>query len=325
MTKQAWVSGGATAPDPSARQSTVALSNGHVLGVAEYGPVDGFPIVGIHGTPGSRYGGPPPDKPDLYDRLGIRSICFDRPGYGLSTRRPGRAVVDAATDVEAIADSLGIDRFAVTGGSGGGPHCLAVAAQLPHRVTRVACVVGVAPLGDPGLPRDVWREGMTQGNLDEFDWSFEGEEALRPQLERLAPEDLSRVVTDPTNPLGDTYEMADGDLAIMARPEYAVRLRRLIEEAYRQGIDGWLDDDLAFIKDWGFDLSTLSVPAMVWYGTEDTLVPPSHGKWLAGNVPGALVVTMSGGHLELVNRAEELVVWLSGGEPPADAVSGADT
>ncbi len=325
MSDQPWVSGGAATPDASARQTTVTLPGGHLLGVAEYGPDDGFPIVGIHGTPGSRYGGPPPDKPDLYDRLGIRSICFDRPGYGLSTRRPGRAVVDAATDVAAIADSLGIDRFAVTGGSGGGPHCLAVAARLPDRVTRVACVVGVAPLGQRGLPMQEWRKGMTQGNLDEFDWSLEGEEVLRPQLERLAPEDLDRVVTDPANPLGDTYEMSDGDHAIMARPEYAVRLRRLIEEAYRQGIDGWLDDDLAFVKDWGFDLSTLSVPAMVWYGTEDTLVPPSHGRWLARNVPGALVVAMSGGHLELVNRAEELVVWLSGGSEPADAVPGAET
>lgn len=322
MDHQPWVSGGASLPDPNARQRTIETADGFTLGIAEYGPADGFPVVSIHGTPGSRYGGPPPDKPDLYDRLGIRSICFDRPGYGLSTRRPGRAVVDAATDVAAIVDALDVDRFAVTGGSGGGPHCLAVATQLSDRVTRVACVVGVAPLGQSGLAMPEWRDGMTQGNLDEFDWSLQGEDVLRPQLERLAPEDLERVVTDPSNPLGDTYEMSEGDLAIMARPDYAVRLRRLIEEAYRQGIDGWLDDDLAFVKDWGFDLSTLNVPAMIWYGTEDTLVPPAHGRWLAANVPGAAVVALSGGHLELVNRAEDLVTWLAGGEPPADTVSG---
>jgi pimeloyl-ACP methyl ester carboxylesterase len=132
-------------------------------------------------------------------------------------------------------------------------------------------------------------------------------------------------MVDPSNPLAETYELSEGDREIMARPEYAVRMQRLMQEAYRQGIDGWLDDDLVFVKDWGFDLSTLSVPAMVWYGTEDTLVPPAHGQWLARNVPGALVVTMSGGHLELVNRAEELVAWLIGGSAPADATLGASS
>jgi pimeloyl-ACP methyl ester carboxylesterase len=323
MSRQPWVSGGASTPDPNARERTVTTPDGHTLGVAEYGPADGLPIIGIHGTPGSRYGGPPPDKPDLYERLGVRSIGFDRPGYGLSTRRAGRSVSDAAADVTAIADALGLEQFAVTGGSGGGPHCLAVAAQLPTRVTRVACVVGVAPLGAAGLPQDEWLDGMTQGNVDEFTWSMAGEAVLRPHLERLAAEDLERVLTDPSNPLGETYELSDGDREIMARPEYAQRMQRLIQEAYRTGVDGWLDDDLVFVKEWGFDLSSLQVPAMVWYGTDDTLVPPSHGRWLARNVPGALVVTMSGGHLELVNRAEELARWLTGGDAPDDAVEGA--
>lgn len=323
MSQQPWVSGGAIHPDPDARETTVTTAHGHVLGVAEYGPTDGHPIISIHGTPGSRYGGPPPDKPDLYHRLGVRVIGFDRPGYGLSTRRPGRAVADAADDVAAIADALGLTQFAVTGGSGGGPHCLAVASLLAERVTRVACVVGVAPLGGTGLPQDQWLAGMTQGNVDEFTWSMAGEAVLRPELERLAAGDLERVLADPTNPLGETYEMSEADREIMARPQYALRMQRLIQEAYRAGIDGWLDDDLVFVKDWGFDVSSLSVPAMVWYGTDDTLVPPAHGVWLASHVPGALVVTMAGGHLELVNRAEELLTWLMGGDAPADAVPAA--
>ncbi len=325
MGQQPWASGGAPVPDPNARQTTVTTPDGHVLGVAEYGPTDGLPIISIHGTPGSRYGGPPPDKPDLYERLGVRAIGFDRPGYGLSTRRPGRSVADAAADVSTVADALGLERFAVTGGSGGGPHCLAVASLLPDRVARVGCVVGVAPLGGTGLSQAAWLAGMTQGNVDEFTWSMAGEDTLRPQLQRLAAADLERVMVDPSNPLAETYELSEGDREIMARPEYAVRMQRLMQEAYRQGIDGWLDDDLVFVKDWEFDLSTLSVPAMVWYGTDDTLVPPAHGQWLARHVPGALVVTMSGGHLELVNRAEELVVWLIGGSAPADATLGASS
>ncbi len=300
-------------------------ADGFTLGVAEYGPTDGFPVVSIHGTPGSRYGGPPPGKPDLYERLGVRAITFDRPGYGLSSRRPGRKVSDAAHDVAAIVDSFGIDQFAVTGGSGGGPHCLAVAAQLPDRVTRAACVVGVAPLGDAGLPQDAWVAGMTQGNVDEFTWALQGEALLRSKLEPLAARDLERVADDPTNPLGDEYELSSGDRTILQHPEYALRMQRLMEEAYRTGVDGWVDDDLVFVKDWGFELASLTTPAMVWYGTDDTLVPAAHGRWLSAHVPGALTVAMSGGHLELVNRAEDLMTWLVGGTPPADAVVGIDT
>ena len=320
MTDRPWVSGGAAEPDPSARQRTVATADGLQLGVAEYGPPDGTPIISIHGTPGSRYGGPPPDKPDLYERLGARVIGFDRPGYGISSRRRGRVVADAASDVKAIADALELEEFAVTGGSGGGPHCLAVATLLGPRVSRAACVVGVAPLGSPGLPEAEWIDGMTQGNVNEFTWAMQGEETLRPNLESQAGEDLARVAADPANPLGEEYEMSDGDREIMARPEYAVRMQRLMQEACREGVDGWLDDDLVFVKPWGFDLGELTVPTMVWYGTDDTLVPPAHGRWLAENVPGAMVVTMDGGHLELVNRAEELVLWLVKGELPGDAV-----
>jgi pimeloyl-ACP methyl ester carboxylesterase len=319
MTDRPWVSGGATNPDPDARQTMVTTSDGRQLGVAEYGPEDGAPIISIHGTPGSRFGGPPPDQPDLYQRLGARVIGFDRPGYGLSSRRPGRVVADAADDVRAIADALGLDEFAVTGGSGGGPHCLAVATLLPDRVTRAACVVGVAPLGASGLTHEQWLDGMTQGNVDEFTWALGGEGVLRPNLQAQAAEDLARVATDPTNPLGDSYQVSDGDREIMARPEYALRMQRLMQEAYRTGVDGWLDDDLVFVHPWGFDVAALQLPVTVWYGTDDTLVPPAHGRWLAEHVPGAVVVAMDGGHLELVNRVEELLLWLIKGDVPAGA------
>jgi pimeloyl-ACP methyl ester carboxylesterase len=162
---------------------------------------------------------------------------------------------------------------------------------------------------------------MTQGNVDEFTWAMAGEEVLRANLQSEAAEDLARVAIDPAQPFGDTYELSDGDRAIISRPEYAVRTQRLMQEACRTGVDGWLDDDLVFVRPWGFDLNALSVPAMVWYGMDDTLVPAAHGRWLAENVPGASVVAMKGGHLELVNRIEELLRWLIDGSLPQDATS----
>src|SRR4051794_8100368 len=123
----------------------LALPDGRSLCFAEWGDPAGFPVLTLHGTPGSRLNRHP--DAEQYARAGARVITYDRPGYGGSTRRPGRSVVDCVEDVAALADHLGLDRFAVTGGSGGGPHALAVAARLGDRVVRCRCVVGVAPYG----------------------------------------------------------------------------------------------------------------------------------------------------------------------------------
>lgn len=323
MSTAPWITGGAASPDPAARESTVTTSDGRTLGVAEYGPPDGFPVFSLHGTPGCRYGPPPVDQPDLFDVLGARVIEYDRPGYGRSTRMPGRTVADAAADVAAIADHLDIGRFAVTGGSGGGPHCLAVAALLGDRTTRAACVVGVAPLGPGGLPKEEWLGGMTKGNVDEFEWALAGEETLRPQLERLASDEIRQAADDPANLLGPDYELSEGDRAVLADPRRHERILRGTQEAFRTGIDGWVDDNLLFTqRSWGFDVAAIRVPTLVWFGLADTLVPPAHGEWLARTVPGARVVRMAGGHMDLVHRMPELFGWLVGGETPVDATAG---
>ncbi len=114
--------------------------DGRHLSTQTYGDPDGKPVFLLHGTPGSRLG--PHPRGTVLHRLGVRLIAFDRPGYGDSDRFQGRRVADAATDVLAIADAFGLDKFAVVGRSGGGPHALACAALLPDRLTKVAVLVG---------------------------------------------------------------------------------------------------------------------------------------------------------------------------------------
>ena len=123
---------------------TIAVGDGRRLAFEVVGDPAGAPVFVIHGTPGRRLSGRHPDLSRV-SAAGLRLVTYDRPGYGRSTRQPGRRVVDCVSDVATIADVLDIERFAVSGGSGGGPHALAVAAGLPERVTRVACVVGGAP------------------------------------------------------------------------------------------------------------------------------------------------------------------------------------
>src|SRR5439155_10749166 len=134
-----------------------------------------------------------------------RVITYDRPGYGGSARHAGRRVVDCVGDVAAIADVLGIERFAITGGSGGGPHALAVAARLPEQVTRAACAVGVAPYEAQDIN---WFDGMDPLNVQEFGWALQGEEVLARELEREAAEVKQRVAADPSKLFGDDWELS---------------------------------------------------------------------------------------------------------------------
>ena len=166
-------------------------------------------------------------------------ITYDRPGYGGSDRFRGRLVVDSVADVAAIADSLGIERFGVTGGSWGGPHSLAVAARLPERVTRAACVVGVAPFDMPGFD---WFAGMDAVNIEEMRWALEGEDVLAREIERMATAWLKRLADDPSK--AGEVEFSEADRAVMANPERQEMVRRMLNEAFRQGVWGYVDGTL---------------------------------------------------------------------------------
>lgn len=277
----------------SERLIPVAVDGERVLGVAQWGDPDGFPVVSLHGTPGSRYGRPALE--DAVRELGIRVVTYDRPGYGVSTRHPGRRVVDCTADVAAIVDALGIGEFAVTGGSGGGPHALAVAARLGARVLRARCVVGVAPYGVEGLD---FFAGMDPMNVREFGWALEGEAVLRPELEREAAADLERLAADPSKLLSDDWHVDEADRAVMADERAQLVSGEMMREAYRSGVWGWFDDDVAFTLPWGFDVAEITVPVEVRYGLKDVLVPAAHGAWLAEHVPGAEVTVLpEAGHL----------------------------
>jgi pimeloyl-ACP methyl ester carboxylesterase len=301
------------------RLRTLETPDGRTLAYATWGDPDGFPILSLHGTPGCRLNRWPNEE--VYAQAGANWVTHDRAGYGRSDRHHARRVVDEVADVEALADELGLDRFGVTGGSGGGPHVLACAALLPDRVVRAVCTVGVAPLGDPGLTEDEWLAGMDPENVKEFRWAQAGEDVLVPELEALQKEAEERVAVDPSSLLDD-FDLSEADRAMLARPEAMQVTREATAEYAVNGVGGWADDDLAFLQPWGFDVASISVPVLIRYGLTDVLVPPAHGEWLAANVPGCIVeVETSAGHLG-ENPEEEIagnVRWLSEGIAPAGA------
>jgi pimeloyl-ACP methyl ester carboxylesterase len=300
---------------------TLQTNDGRTLAFAVWGDPSGFPIMSLHGTPGCRLQRWPHEE--LYQQLGVCFVTHDRAGYGRSTRRHGRSVADAVDDVIAIADELGFDRFGVTGGSGGGPHALACAALRPDRVVRATSSVGEAPCGDGGLEHDEWVEGMDPENVKEFGLALAGEQAaLTEYVEVQQAQVEARVAVDPSTVLDD-YDLSDSDRAQLARPEVMQILREATAEWAFNGVGGWVDDDLAFTRPWGFDVSNIAVPVLIIYGSADVLVPPGHGGWLAAHVPGCIVKIEEGGHLGVdpVTEITENARWLQDGLVPVGAPS----
>ena len=291
---------------------SITLPDGRVVAYLDGGDPAGYPVIGLHGTPGCRLNRLPDDS--VYARTGVRYITTDRAGYGQSSRHRGRSVADEAADVRALADALGINRFAVVGGSGGGPHALACAALLGDRVERVACQSGLAPIGAGGMARDEWLDGMSDEIAQELEWAEGGEAVLEVEL-RAAQELMEeRLVSDPSSIFG--AGLSAGDREVLARPEVIAAFTRIVAEQAAHGVGGSVDDTLAFHRPWGFDLGSIDVPVLLTYGWEDVSCPPGHGRWLARHLPTALVVEdETGGHLPQDLEAEiaTTFAWLRTG------------
>jgi pimeloyl-ACP methyl ester carboxylesterase len=248
--------------------------------------------------------GPFPRGRVLYE-LGVRLISFDRPGYGGSERKRGRRVADAAWDVEAIADELGLDQFAVVGRSGGGPHALACAALLPGRVTRAGVLVSLAPREAEGLD---WFAGMAESNIHEYTTAASEPEALIAELAQTA----ARIKADPTSHVSTLGpEMPEADRRVVADTGIRALLAKNFAEALRQSAAGWVDDALAFCAPWGFNLSDIRVPVLLWHGENDVFSPAAHARWLAGRIPGAeLWVRPNTAHFGALEVVPDMLSWL---------------
>jgi pimeloyl-ACP methyl ester carboxylesterase len=268
------------------------MPDGRGLEVVVSGPDQGTAVVFHHGTPGCAI----PFGPfvDEFAARGLRLVTYSRAGYGGSDRLAGRSVADIAADMRSVLDQLEIDRSYTMGWSGGGPHVLATAALLPERVIAAVSLAGVAPYEAPGLE---WMSGMGAENIAEFGAAVEGSEALEAFLSKEG-QWVRRVTADEViEGFGDL--VSDADKRVLTG-EFAEWTAAGLRDSQRNGIWGWFDDDLAFVKPWGFDIGAISRPVAVWQGDQDRMVPVNHGPWLAAHVGSAHPRLRPGeGHLSL--------------------------
>jgi pimeloyl-ACP methyl ester carboxylesterase len=282
----------------------IKCSDGRVLRVEEAGDPHGKPVLMHHGTPGAGvlYA---PHVSDAANR-GIRLIGYDRPGYGGSTPDPGRTVADCAADVREIAGVLGIDRLAVWGISGGGPHALACAALLPDLVVAVGSLAAIAPYGATGLD---YFTGMGQENVDDIKLMLADEPAARAKgfddRERL----LALSAEDMVKAFPTLVSAVDGAAFTPELGEYLWSSGRI---GLASSDQGWWDDGKAHLQPWGFSFDATRVPVQLWHGRHDRFVPFQHGEWLAGKIPGVEAhLTEEDGHLTLLqNRVGQVHGWL---------------
>lgn len=205
-------------------------------------------------------------------------------------------------DTAAVLGALGTTQCLVAGHSGGGPHALACAARLDG-VLATLVIAGVAPAGVPGLE---FTAGMGEDNIVEFANAFAGEPVLRAALEAERPELIGSDARELAVSLASILPAVD---RIVMNDEIGEDLVSSLREGLRDGVDGWVDDDLAFVSDWGFSPAEIGSPVTLWQGDADLMVPFAHGEWLAGAVPAVDAHLLAAeGHLSIaVGMAEQML------------------
>jgi pimeloyl-ACP methyl ester carboxylesterase len=276
----------------------IKLSDGYTVGYAEYGDLTGKPVMHFHGTPSSRFEADNPDLDATAERLNVRYIVPDRPGHGLSDWKPF-TVASYPDIVVELADKLGLDRFAVTGLSGGGRFVAACAWKIPQRLTAAIIVSGTAPFDLPGA-----KEALSKEDQQSYDMADK-----MPLLFRLF---LWKFARDARKNPASIYSMfanaPDADKNLLTQPGVKRAFKNMISGAFEQGTRAAAYDWALVARPWGFSLGEIKMPVHIWHGEADTMVPVKHARILAEAIPDTRTMFFPNeGHVLIVAHFEELL------------------
>ncbi|MGH3471925.1 MAG: alpha/beta fold hydrolase [Nocardioidaceae bacterium] len=258
------------------------LPDGRAVCVWTGGDPDGAPILYHHVTPAGRLQARIGHH--AARRRGVRLISFNRPGYGGSAMSaPGLASVGA--DTLAVADLVGVGKFGVLGVSGGGPFALATGLADPARVRAVGVAAGIGP----------WR------TIEPPDFEPDEREILRLVDGGDVEGAVSAYVEQGSLAFGRMLHLDDAAMVEEFFSSDATADRGWLDDAAKvqlaaalrdglQTLDGFARDNVSWGGDWDIDVAGLTVPTWLWYGVEDQMVPPYHGRWLARRISDATFV-----------------------------------
>jgi pimeloyl-ACP methyl ester carboxylesterase len=282
---------------------TLTLKDGRRLGFAEYGNPGGKPVLWFHGFPDSRLEANFADE--AAQEMGVRVVCFDRPGYGLSDWKPRRRILDWPETMAEAAALLGYEQVGVVGVSGGGPYAAAMAFKRPELCTTVALVSGLGPVdvaeaarGMSGVGRYIWRSYRW------FPWNAWIAMWFFGQIVKRLPDRAFEF---------DLRRLPPSDREIMRDPAIRAKFREVTREAFRQGTRATAHDLILYGSPWGFRSRDIRARVHVWHGLADTIVPFSMGEYQAKSIPGSAAhFCPDEGHFLVVPRVREILAVVVG-------------
>ncbi|BBY16036.1 alpha/beta fold hydrolase [Mycolicibacterium litorale] len=281
-------------------EGNIAVSDDRRIGFAEFGDPHGRAVFWLHGTPGARRQ-IPAEARSFAEQQGIRLIGIDRPGIGSSTPHQYPNVLSFADDLRVIADTLGIDRMAVVGLSGGGPYALAAAAAMPERVVGTGVIGGVAPtVGPDAIAGGLMKLGSRVAPLLEV--------AGAPI--RLAASTLIRFVRPVADPALYLYAAVSpaADRRMLVRPEFRAMFLDDLLNGSRKQLSAPFADVVVFARDWGFRLDEVKVAVRWWHGDCDHIIPFAHGQHCVQCLPDAHLYHLPGeSHLGGLGQAQAIL------------------
>lgn len=277
--------------------SVFRLKSGLNLGFAEYGDVKGKPVFSFHGWPSSRL------HASVFSQaakeIGVRVICPDRPGYGLSDFDSHRSLMNWPDTIIELADHLHIKTFSVLGISGGGPYAAVCAYKLGKRLQKAAIVVGLAPTYEPGV-----FEGMPF--LSKFGWEHYGHWPWLRFFAGFFQYSLSKM--SPSLGIYSRLFGAKSDKKFFVDRDVRLVFKRITQEAFRSGARGAIHDLALYSKDWGFAVRKIHTPVSLWYGQADKNVPTATAVYYANAISHAkCTIYPHEGHFIMRTHAKEIL------------------
>lgn len=283
----------------------IKLPDGRRLTYDEHGPSSGRPIFYFHGTPSARVEWEFFGSEELAARLDLRIIAADRPGMGFSDFQPGRHIGDWTSDVAALADKLGLERFSVLGFSGGTPYALACALKIPERLVSAGLVSVEAPYNLPGMTHDLNHQSLQFLELNrDKPWVARLIQSLMTLTALLAPEKLISQAMS---------ALPEPDRAVLAQPQAQKAFIHMIQESMRGGTHGPQVDTALMVSPWDFNPADIRFPVQMWQGEKDVDAPPVMARYISSTVPNSKITFHPvEGHLSvLVNHIEEILTALT--------------
>lgn len=278
---------------------TLKLTDGRFLEYFDNAISSTSAIVFHHGTPG--HGHAWAQWLDLLAARGVRALSYSRAGYGISDRHEGRTVFSNNSDIRELLDSLGIQNFISIGWSGGGPHALATSAMAGNKGA-----ITLAGVGAYGVDDLDFLAGMGPENEEEFGEAFKGEAEISAWMEKNAGAFKNVTGEEIRESFGGLISDADKEVI---NGSFADELATTMRKGLAVSFDGWIDDDIAFIQPWGFNLNEISVPVLIWQGDQDLMVPHAHSYWLEKHIPTATLNFVPGhGHVSLVVKYADQIL-----------------